>query len=176
MNAWPPAWLSVPVLPVNGVELRVRPLEAADAMRERRFIARLSPEALRQRVLGSVREPSDQQIAELVKADWPRRIALALLREEEIVAVARLEATAEPAIAEFAIVVADEWQRKGLGHRLLAMLVLAAQAAGYRELVGTTFADNRSMIELARSHGFLVDPEPGESSLRRLHLALAHER
>lgn len=175
MSAQPPAWLSARLPPSNGVALQVRPLTPDDAQRERRFIASLSWGTLHQRMLGGVKEPTDEQLAELVKLDWPRRLALALLHGDEILAVARLEAAAGRA-AEFAIVVSDAWQGQGLGHRLLAMLVLAAQAAGYRDLIGTTYADNRVMIGLARSHGFLVTPEPGETSLRRLRLPLAQMR
>ena len=180
----PPAWLSGPAGEVDGVPLYARPLAPADAARERSFIARLSAQTLQQRVLGSIKPPTDEQIVQLVTPDWPRSLAVALFAggnggparaagEPEILAVARFGAADQhPGTAEFAIVVADRWQRRGLGHRLLALMIHAARAAGHRELVGTTFADNRGMIELARSHGCEVLPEPGEPTLRRLRLAL----
>lgn len=200
-----PAWLSGPAGEVDGVPLYARSLAPADAARERSFIARLSAQTLQQRVLGSIKPPTDEQIVQLVTPDWPRSLAVALFAggnggpartpgepgtergpgaeeappaplaagEPEILAVARFGAADHPGAAEFAIVVSDRWQRRGLGHRLLALMIRAARAAGYRELVGTTFADNRGMIELARSHGCEVLPEPGEPTLRRLRLALA---
>ncbi|RPH59188.1 MAG: GNAT family N-acetyltransferase, partial [Burkholderiales bacterium] len=132
---------------------------------------------------------------QLVAQDWPRSLALAVFRcetaegmrasadaasgagaglgdEAEILAVARFHpATDRPGVAEFAIVVADDWQRKGLGHALFERIVRAARVAGVRELFGTTYADNRGMIDLARSYGFAVGPEPEEGALRRLTLS-----
>ena len=172
-----PRWLNVRCTSRGGARLHIRPLRADDAARERAFIDGLSPTSLSQRLLGTIREVTDEQVAELVRPDWPRRLALAALSGDAItgdgiVGVARFDVSERPGSAEFAIVVADHWQRRGVGHALFDRLVRAARLAGYRELVGTTFAVNREMIELARSHGFEVGPEEGEPSLRRLTLPL----
>lgn len=178
----PPDWLTGRLDAPIAVPLCVRPLRPDDAARERRFIDRLSRETLQQRLLGVIKDPTDDQIAQLVAQDWPRSLALAVFRcetaddagdEAEILAVARFHpATDRPGVAEFAIVVADDWQRKGVGHALFERIVAAARVAGVRELFGTTYADNRGMIDLARSHGFAVEPEPDEAALRRLVLRL----
>ncbi len=172
-----PRWLNVRCKSRGGVRLHIRPLRADDAARERAFIDGLSPSTLVQRVLGTLTEVSDEQVAELVRPDWPRRLALAAfgcdaVTGDGIVGVARFDVSERPGAAEFAIVVADRWQRHGVGHALFDRLVRGARVAGYRELVGITFATNRQMIELARSHGFVVGPEEGEPSLRRLTLPL----
>ena len=172
-----PRWLNVRCKTRGGVRVHIRPLRADDAARERAFIDGLSQASLVQRVLGALGEVTDEQVAELVRPDWPRRLALAAFGcdaavGDEIIGVARFDASEQPGAAEFAIVVADRWQRRGVGYALFDRLVRAARIAGYRELVGTTFATNREMIELARSHDFEVGPEDGEPSLRRLTLRL----
>lgn len=185
-----PQWLSGPIDTRAGVVLHVRPLGRGDVARERRFAEGLSPESLRQRLLGAITGASDEQFARLVEPGWPRRLALAVVRragddaagddaagddaagDEEILGVARFDACEQADAAEFAIVIADAWQRKGLGHALFERLLQAVRAAGYRDLIGVTFADNRNMVELARAHGFEVGPEPGERGLRRLTLRL----
>lgn len=172
-----PGWLDVRCKSRGGVRLHIRPLHPADAAKERAFIDGLSPATLSQRLLGTIRGVSDAQVAELVRPDWPRRLALAAFgcdtaTDEGIIGVARFDASQQPGSAEFAIVVADRWQRQGVGDALFRRLVRAARLAGYRELVGTTYAANREMIELARSHGFTVGPEEGEPNLRRLTLPL----
>lgn len=178
----PPQWLAARLDGPIAEPLCVRPLRAGDAALERRFVAQLSTETLQQRLMGMVSDVTDAQVAELLRQDWPRRLGLALLRcearldadegaddEAEILGVARFDAAEDrPGFAEFAIVVADRWQHKGLGHALLGRLVDAARAAGYRGMVGTTFADNRPMVQLARSYQFEIEPEPGEPGLRRL--------
>ena len=192
-----PHWLSERFNGRSGIALCVRPLRAADAASERRFIESLSAQSLYQRLLGVVTAASDEQLERLVRPDWPHGLALAVLRcaapgergagtdagagadadadaagEIEILGVARFAASGQPQAAEFGIVIADAWQGQGLGHALFERLVRAARAAGYRELVGTTFADNRDMVALARAHGFQVTHEEGERGQRRLTLPL----
>lgn len=192
----PPQWLSGPAETRAGVALHIRPLGRDDLARERRFLEGLSSVSLRQRLLGAVTDASDAMLARLVEPGWPDRLALAVVGradgaavspdagesaggeerepagDEEILGVARFEAGEHAGVAEFGIVIADAWQRMGLGHALFERMVRAVRAAGYRELVGVTFADNRGMIELARSYGFEIGPEPGERGLRRLTLRL----
>jgi acetyltransferase len=191
-----PDWLTERCTSRGGVPILIRPLRADDAPSERAFIDGLSPASLYQRLLGVVKEVTDEQIAELVRQDWPGRLGLAVFgvgapadraegeppaaaagaasppAEGDLLGVARFDASDRPGAAEFAIVVTDRWQRHGIGYALFQRLVRAARAAGYRELVGTTYAVNRDMIELARSYGFAVGPEEGEPSLRRLTLVL----
>lgn len=191
----PPQWLAGPARTRAGVALYIRPLGRDDLARERRFLEGLSSGSLRQRLLGAVNDASDAMLARLVEPGWPGRLALAVVRrdgaavrrdagesagdaqgeaacDEEILGVARFDAGGHADMAEFGIIIADAWQRQGLGHVLFERMVRAARAAGYRELVGVTFADNRGMIELARSYGFQIGPEPGERGLRRLTLRL----
>jgi len=172
-----PRWLNVRCKSRGGVRIHIRPLRADDAAHERAFIDGLSPASLGQRVLGTLGEVTNEQVAELVRPDWPRRLALAAFgcdaaAGDGIIGVARFDVSERPGSAEFAIVVTDRWQRCGVGYALFDRLVRAARVAGYRELVGTTYAVNHDMIELARSHGFEVGPEEDEPSLRRLTLPL----
>ncbi|MBA3477067.1 MAG: GNAT family N-acetyltransferase [Lautropia sp.] len=70
--------------------------------------------------------------------------------------------------AEFAIVVADAWQRRGIGDLLLQCLRNAAIIAGVTELGGITLATNSGMIRLARRLGFEISPEPDDWTVRRI--------
>jgi acetyltransferase len=51
-------------------------------------------------------------------------------------------------------VVADAWQGRGIGSRLLGKLVEAARRHGIKRLYGDILAMNRPMLELARKLGF----------------------
>jgi RimJ/RimL family protein N-acetyltransferase len=55
---------------------------------------------------------------------------------------------------EFAISVADRWQRQGLGSALLCALQFRAVSLGYLELFGETLRTNDAMKSLARKAGF----------------------
>lgn len=183
----PPDSLAERFIGRDGLALCVRPLGPADVASERAFMEGLSPESMYRRLLGMAREVSDAELAAWLQQDWPRGVALAIYRSDapaatrdgpdasreiEIFGVARFAASRQPQVGEFAIVVADAWQQRGLGYALFERLIRAARAAGYRQLVGTTFADSRRMIDLARSLGCVASAEEGEPTLRRLTLTL----
>jgi GNAT superfamily N-acetyltransferase len=55
---------------------------------------------------------------------------------------------------EFAISVADRWQRQGLGSALLSAVQLRAVSLGYLDLFGEMLKTNEEMKNLARKAGF----------------------
>lgn len=55
---------------------------------------------------------------------------------------------------EFVRNLSDDWQRKGLGTRLMQALMAAARAAGIREMYGEVLASNHKMLQLTASLGF----------------------
>jgi acetyltransferase len=57
---------------------------------------------------------------------------------------------------EFAVAVADAWQRMGLARTLLQRLANHAATSGIRRMVGDTVSSNRAMIALAKDAGFAV--------------------
>ena len=69
---------------------------------------------------------------------------------------------------EFALVVADDWQRFGLGRRLMGALIECARAKGFRSIVGDVLGNNPKMLRLMQGLGFAVQPHPEESSLRHV--------
>jgi acetyltransferase len=78
----------------------------------------------------------------------------------------------EDGVAEFAMLVADAWQGKGVGRRLFATLVRAARAVGAREIFGEVLSMNRRMIALARDAGFHVASVPGDATVCTVRLPL----
>ena len=89
-------------------------------------------------------------------------------RVEQFVGVARYVVDASESSADVAIVLADAWQRKGLGRRLLETLLEHAASAGITEATGVVLSTNAAMLRLARSMAFAVRPEPGDATVRRI--------
>jgi acetyltransferase len=116
-------------------------------------------------------------IAELSPKQLERITAGAGLSLGAFDAAARLVGLAEYARsseleAEFAIVVADEWQGQGLGAQLVGALLEHAKRSGIARLAGVTHTRNRAMRILARRLGFGVRPDE-DPDLVRMELALA---
>ena len=87
--------------------------------------------------------------------------------------VARYVKDADRAGAEFALVVADAWQRRGVGTLLLETLLQHARAAGIERLHGITLATNQGMQDLARKFGFVQTGDAQDATVRLLERALA---
>lgn len=95
-------------------------------------------------------------VERFTRVDGRREVALVVgdPGHGEFVAVGRFAPIPGTSNAEFALVVADAWQHRGLGRALLERLCRAARAAGYAALHGYVLADNRDMIQLAAKLGF----------------------
>lgn len=179
----------------DGTSLLLRPIAPADRQRHWRFICGLSLQTRYQRLM-SPRCLLPGELRRMVEIDYRREMALvalapsqdgpggAMARETAAeptwgttaagadaaeVGVARYVRVGDDAV-EFALVVADAWQRRGLGRLLLEHLVSAATAAGTRHLGGITLATNTPVIRLARRLGFEVSGEPGDWTVKRLAL------
>ena len=144
---------------VDGVAATIRPIRPSDLTLEREFVDGLSRRTSYQRLL-SARHLSDEEIRRFTEVDGNREFALIATtshqdREREV-GVARYVKEPASDAAEFAIVLSDDWQGRGLGRRLLGELIAAAKRGGVRRLYGTTLSENAAMIALAQSLGFVV--------------------
>src|SRR5688572_7616889 len=131
----------------------------------------LSPESRFQRLMYTLREPSDDFIAHLVQVDQHRDMALVAVHGEEpdekIVGVARYSADPQGQDCEFAVAVADDWQCRGIGSTLTKLLFEYAAREGFRSIYGTILADNHRMLELAEYMGLTPEPRvPGQTTVR----------
>ena len=162
----------------DGRAAAVRPARPADAQAVQRFVRELSPRARRLRFLGAVAELSPAQLDVLTGAEDPRDLSLVALSANaggpRIVAMAQY-ASGDPPAAEFAVVVADAWQRQGLGERLLGMLLARAAEVGVRAMNGFVLADNWPMLALAAKLGFAA-AEDGDPNLVRVDRPLPPPR
>ena len=66
----------------------------------------------------------------------------------------------------------DDWQRRGLGRKLLANLLSAAKRRGVRRVVGTALSTNSGMLALARRLRFRLALHPASATITTLTLDL----
>jgi acetyltransferase len=71
-------------------------------------------------------------------------------------------------MGEFAIVVADAFQGKGLGSLLMQALMDSARAAGLQRIEGLVLSTNQRMLELMQALGFSVHAAAEDARLRRV--------
>lgn len=138
---------------VRGGALRLRPLRPDDGDRLCGLYARLSPDSLYRRFLAPMPRPRRDLLPRLLDLDHCDREAIAALEGDEIVAVARYVRSPGADVAEIALVVADQWQRRGVGRLLTRRLGRLARRRGIRAFVGTVAGENRAALLLVRSSG-----------------------
>ena len=160
----------------DGTLITIRPISAADYDLEQDFVSALSPASGYQRLM-SARRLSPEEIKRFTDIDHTREMALIATmsvagRERQIGVARYVKDESAPGEAEFAIVLADDWQGRGLGTQLLASLLAAARAHGVRRAVATTMSTNEAMLALARRMGFTLAPNPASPSITNLTLEL----
>jgi RimJ/RimL family protein N-acetyltransferase len=135
--------------------VRIRPIRPDDRERLQLSHTRLSDESRYRRFMSSKPHLSTSDARYLVDIDGCDHYALVATVPdpdgEAIVAVARFVRLPEdPRTAEFAIVVSDAWQRRGLARELMARLAAAAVARGVQRFSAVVLPDNvaiRRVIE-----------------------------
>ena len=102
----------------DGSAVPVRPIKPEDDALVTRFVDGLSAQSRYQRFLNQIAHLSPQLLNRFTHTDYGREMALVALSPEdgEFIGVARYTPNADGARAEFALTVADAWQRRGLGH------------------------------------------------------------
>lgn len=154
--------------------MTLRPLRPEDRDIETAFVRGLSPETRHDRLLGGAIAITPDYIESLVRIDYSRDMALAataMLDGETLIGVARYVLDRTNESAEFAIVVADSWQGRGIGRRLLAKLIEVARRRGLKRLYGEILGTNRPMLEFVRKLGFTLARHE-DPTLTRATLAL----
>lgn len=126
---------------VGGRRLWLRLLEPGDANLIRRFFWRLSSETVYRRFLSPIKAPSNTLVERLVDIDHCNSEALIAFDERGIVGVARYGTVG--ATHDVAVVVADDWQGRGVGALLLRRLANIARARGITSFHATMLGDNR---------------------------------
>jgi acetyltransferase len=160
----------------DGTVITIRPIGAADLALEQEFVNGLSARTGYDRLMSN-RSPSLEELKRFTDIDHERELALIATvhvdgRERQI-GVARYVKEPSSDDAEFAIVLSDDWQGRGLGTRLLGSLLDAARSHGVRRLVGTTFSVNSGMLALGGKLGFKLARDPRSATITNLTLDLA---
>jgi acetyltransferase len=164
----------------DGTTVETRPIRPEDAEMEQQFVRSLSDRSRYSRFMNSVRELTPAMLMRFTQIDYDREMAFVAVREkegkDEEIAVARYVTNPDGRTCEFAVVVADAWQGKGLGRRMLENLVAVARSRGLEVMIGHVLAANESMLAMCAKLGFRISDHPEDATLRRATLELAPRR
>jgi L-amino acid N-acyltransferase YncA len=138
----------------DGVLVTIRTIRPDDAPALQRLHSRLSEQSIRLRFLGSMKTLSDQKAKHFTHLDGVNRYTLVALdpnNQDEIIAVVSFFREERTDKAEYAALVEDKWQGRGVGLSMTRQLIDEARNRGICYLYGLMMPENRGMLKLLRS-------------------------
>ncbi|MGW8223699.1 MAG: bifunctional acetate--CoA ligase family protein/GNAT family N-acetyltransferase, partial [Syntrophobacteria bacterium] len=155
----------------DGLAVFVRPIKPEDAPSFLDLFHTLSSTSVYYRFFSPMKSLSPSMLARFTQIDYDREIALVALEEgrpeEKMLAAARVIGDPDGKKAEFAVMVGDPWQGKGVGAKLLKTCLQIAKERGIETVWGIVLRENTQMLALGRKLGFEATrtEEPGELQL-----------
>lgn len=162
--------------PIIGQSVTLRPLRRDDIDIEAAFVSGLSPESRHNRLLGGMIQVTREYVERLTTVDFSRDMALAAVLmldgREVLIGVARYVLEADGRACEFALVIADAWQGRSIGRRMMEKLIAVARSRGLEEIYGDVLSTNRPMLDFCRKLDFKLGRNPDDATVTRVSLAL----
>jgi acetyl coenzyme A synthetase (ADP forming)-like protein len=145
------------VLLRDGSTLRIRGVSEADAAGLRDLYARLSSESLQFRFFTSPhRRTTDSEVARMVSSTSAAAFGVVAEAAGVLRGVASYARGDDPAHAEVAFAIADGWQGRGIGTRLLETLADVARESGIAVFDAYVLCDNTKMLDVFQASGFTI--------------------
>mgnify|MGYP001824822288 CR=1 FL=1 len=172
-----PSHLVTPVQLSDGTDIVIRPIRPEDAEIEQAFIRGLSSETRYFRFMSSISELSLEMLVRFTQIDYHNEMALIAVWTnpeggEQEIGVARYMTNIDKRSCEFAIVIADEWQGKGIASLLMRNLIEVARDRGLEIMEGRVLSNNARMLDLMARLNFRISNDPDESGIKLVQLRL----
>jgi RimJ/RimL family protein N-acetyltransferase len=140
----------------GGGEVLIRPIRPEDKRGLQQGIERLTPRSRYRRFFSPVPRVTAAQLRYLTEIDHHTHEALLAIdpASNDGVGVARFVRSQEdPAAADIAVAVSDDWQRRGVATLLLFELTARAREEGIGRFTASVLAENQAALEMMRKLG-----------------------
>jgi acetyltransferase len=152
----------------DGTAVTVRPIRPEDEPAMVAFHTRLSERTVYQRYFSLIKleaRITHERLARICFVDYDRQMVLVAERrrgegEREIVGVSRLVKIPDTANAEFAVVIADDYQGKSLGTEMVRAMFDFAHKEKIRKIIAEILPENHNMIDFCKRLGFRLKADP----------------
>ncbi len=149
----------------SGAIATLRPILPEDEPLEAAMFKHFSQDTQRFRFFSLLKEVTHEMLVRYTQIDYDREMAIIAEIQEggrrKMIGVARIIANSTNENAEFAIVVADPWQRQGLGSKLMDTILHIAKEKGINTIYAYFLEDNMSIREMFKQRGFKISPKDG---------------
>lgn len=155
-----PSEYEITTIAKAGLKVLIRPIEPEDAPLLEELFQTLSQRSVYFRFFVYLKALPQEMLARLTEIDHNRNVVLvateSLRARERVLGVFRLMCDPERKKGEFALVVGDPWQGKGIGAELFQQGLSIARGRGVELVWGMALAENKTMLALASKLGFTI--------------------
>jgi acyl-CoA hydrolase len=140
-------------------QVLLRPIRLSDEEPLQRLLYELSDESRYLRFMGHKSSHPHEEMQRLVDADYAASMALVVVEPKsgELVATARYDVEPSTGFADIAFVVRDDWQRRGVGSRLMRRMIELGRANGVLGFSADVFPGNLGMMLVFQQSGLVVN-------------------
>lgn len=158
----------------DGERALVRPVRPEDEALLAEFFKHVTDSDLRLRFFNVVRDPGHAFFARLTQLDYSRAMAFAALdAQNRLLGVVRLHADANYETGEYAILVRSDLKGKGLGWKLMELIIRYARADGLKLIEGQVLSENTTMLAMCERLGFGISNSAEEPDIKIVRLPLS---
>jgi acetyltransferase len=151
----------------DGREAILRPIRPEDEPMEEEMFRNFSEQTQRFRFFQLIKDITHELLIRYTQIDYYREIAIIAevneKNEKKMAGVVRLIADPYNETAEFAIVVTDPWQFRGLGNKLTDYILEIARERKIKKVYASVLDENVVMLHMLRKRGFKITGRDGEN-------------
>jgi acetyltransferase len=167
ISPYPTKYVTTWLMP-SGTEVILRPIRPEDEPAKKEMLFSSSPESLRTRYFSTMKDIPHEFLIYFVNVDYDRHMSLVAEVTEKgkkkMIGAASLVMNPEMTSSEIAVFVHDSFQGKGLGTRLLQVLIDIARERSLQEVRAEVLSENTPMLAIFRRLGFTTRFLPGGTS------------
>lgn len=142
----------------NGKSMLLRPIKPEDEPMEAEMFTHLSKRTQLCRFFKPLKEITHSHLIRYTQIDYDREIAIIAEIEErgvkKMAGVARVMRDPFSQKAEFGVVVADPWQKQGIGSKLVDYIIEISKKKGFRRLYIDMLPNNTQFIKMLKNRHF----------------------
>lgn len=149
---------------LDGTDVVLRPVRPEDEPLEHEMLTTLSKDSLRGRFFRPIKDITHEMLTGFCNIDYDREMGIvAEVREDgkrRIIGIGRMIIEPDFSNCEFAVLVHDDYQGRGLGYKLADTLIGIAQEKGLEKAYGMVLTDNTRMLRICEELGFTIKHLP----------------
>ncbi|MBF0281915.1 MAG: bifunctional acetate--CoA ligase family protein/GNAT family N-acetyltransferase [Zetaproteobacteria bacterium] len=156
-------------LPSNE-QILIRPIKPEDAKLEKEFFGSLSDRSRYFRFKQGLHELTPEMVVRFTQIDYDREMAFVAVSCDDSkplleMGVGRYVLNPDGKSADFAIVIADQYQGMGIGAHLMKTLMQTAKSKGVVRFEGEVLAENQAMLSMVKKLGFSISENLQNSTI-----------